>query len=415
MSAAIEPEGLANPPVEIGGNRGRLLEAGREILACGDASLLQSGINPDRIARAAGVSRQTFYRHFPNKLDFLRSLADSLRTPASFLDLEEAMAWLIAQRTDDPKASIDRAFDGLWELLSSDFERQRALQTLFHLGGDDPEIREVARSDADARTNFFSTVWSRSLTELGMALHDEWSLADFIDIFDGVIAGALQRHTLDPDGAARMFRPALWVLFTVAVTPQAGERTIDLRFAVDRISTELSRRWTEERNASIREPEVLNVRQRLIESVRAVLEANGYHGTTVERIAAEAGVAESVVQAAGSVPALISMTISPTFSRLNRELSFDESAGSFSVDETIDRHLDRLRAAVAADRALFTAFSTVILDATPSAAVRSTRAHFQGPLVEFMVRNSAGHRGSAEQLLQRTIASAMFGWSEEPR
>ena len=412
MSAAVEPDGLPNPPVAIGGNRARLLEAGRDILACGDASLLQSGINPDRIARAAGVSRQTFYRHFPNKLDFLRSLALSLRTPERDISVDATMQWLEGNRTDDPKESIDDAIAGLWKWIVHDLERERSLQTLFHLCGDDPEIQAVAQADAEARVDYYSRVWTQVLSESGLVLHDEWTLEDFINMFDGVIAGAHRRHTLDPEGAARMFRPAVWVLFTVAVAPSAAERTIDLRSAVDRISSELLRTWAEKRHASS-EPDLLNVRQKLIDSVTAVVSAQGYHGATIERIASEAGVAESVVQAAGSIPALICLAISPTLARLNRELSFDESAGSFTADETIDRHLGRVRVAVESDRAMFTAYATVILESSASAAVRSTQAHFHGPLVEFMVRNSAGHRGSAQQLLQRTIASSMFGWVEE--
>ena len=88
-------------------NRGRVLEAAREQFA---ARGLEAQI--DDIARAAGVGVGTVYRHFPNKEDLLRALAEAkfeglAQAARDALGAEDPWTGLVEMMTHGARVSAD--------------------------------------------------------------------------------------------------------------------------------------------------------------------------------------------------------------------------------------------------------------------------------------------------------------------
>ena len=76
MSLAASPDGRS--PAEPGSTRERLIQAGFRLWLEEPPAVLFSGFSVSRIAKAAGVTRATFYAYWPTADDYLGDLASEL-------------------------------------------------------------------------------------------------------------------------------------------------------------------------------------------------------------------------------------------------------------------------------------------------------------------------------------------------
>lgn len=118
----------------------------------------------DRVIAASGVSKLTFYRHFPSKNDLIRAYLDDRH--------ERWMSWFRsalerhAQTSDGPVALLP----ALGEWFSSEAYRGCAfINTTVELGGAQPDILEVSRRHKAEMTDAIETLLPPSLTRRQLA------------------------------------------------------------------------------------------------------------------------------------------------------------------------------------------------------------------------------------------------------
>lgn len=135
---AAKKRGKASVQARVGAERraataGEILAATRRLLEQGEPV---SGLSVERIAAEAGVSRATFYLHFPDKLDLISQLADQL-----FSWRDEGWVGALA----DPELDL-ATFEGFMRDVVSRWSENRALlAAIIELAEYDPRIQQAWR------------------------------------------------------------------------------------------------------------------------------------------------------------------------------------------------------------------------------------------------------------------------------
>ncbi len=117
--------------------RARILEAAGEMLAAGEPLAVMT---VGRVAQAAGVSRATFYLHFPDKRELIDALTEQL-----FAEWTPISGPLLAApvRSRDELLAVVRAVVGAWRAHAG------ALAGLIEVGEYDADARSSWRAKID--------------------------------------------------------------------------------------------------------------------------------------------------------------------------------------------------------------------------------------------------------------------------
>lgn len=177
----------------------RLLDAGIDLWATGDPATVFGGFTVSRVAKAAGVTRATFYSYWSTPEEYLRALLAHLDHRRPYHDASRVPDGAIPPRSEDNRVlsrfmeACNRRFI---ETLASPGVRVRLG---FASKMDDPEVASGLR---DLYRNY-----EADTQMLNQELHERWGREPrppFTDewiqsIFAAVLDGILIRHVIDPE------------------------------------------------------------------------------------------------------------------------------------------------------------------------------------------------------------------------
>lgn len=188
---------MTKEPTVRGAARGHILETASELFY--RDGIRATGV--DTIIAAAGVSKKTFYYHFPSKDELV--LAFIGRRDAAW---REALPGRVAGRADQPAVRILAIFDLLNErFLATDFRGCAFTNTIIETANREHPAHRAAQSHKD----FFRDFVSALLEEAGIA--DPAPLAyQLMLLIDGALVTALREGT--PQAAAMARRAAATLL-----------------------------------------------------------------------------------------------------------------------------------------------------------------------------------------------------------
>ncbi len=363
--------------------RERLIAAGRGILESGDTSILQAGISPDRLARAAGVSRRAFYLQFEDKLEFLRAVAASYATQTGFMVGLDGVEATRDFRGGDIEATILAAIDTFWEHRKDD-PVPHIRRALFHLGFMDPEIAELATVAQKESIPDFSALITALFDEWNVELRPPWTVEKLVVMWDSLTVGLTIRHQFQPKMTTGILSTTICALLPVILRfNDAPIEPVDVLQAKQHWNLELDRRLRAEHD----EAELQDLRHRVATAAHHVVSSNGYVGTTFEAIASEAGLPVSAIRAAGSVPHQICSCAAVVLRPLGDEFRFDADSKLFDPHDVADRHAKRLLAVAADHHRLLSAYVCVVLDNPDDQRVQAVRAELVAPYSAFADAN----------------------------
>lgn len=137
-------------------NRNRILDATSQLLSSGERL---AKLSIDRIAKAAGMSRATFYLHFKSKHDLIAALAERELAPWTSM---VAAALAVDQITRDQMRQIA---SGLMEVYRAN---QGTMTGIIEMAEYDDETRQAWRETIESIAGQFQTAilrWRPNLTE----------------------------------------------------------------------------------------------------------------------------------------------------------------------------------------------------------------------------------------------------------
>jgi AcrR family transcriptional regulator len=181
----------------------RILEAGVSLWIDEPPSILFGGYTVARVAKAAGVTRSTFYSYWPSTKDYLENLIDHLAHRETAVRTSAVSEAITNMRLTGPDivAGFLSAFDAQFDAVLADPALRIRLGFLSQM--DDPEVAERLRDhyklveQRSERTHaFLMENWGRKTRA---PLNDEQLRAIYSTITDALAA----RHRIDPEGMPR--------------------------------------------------------------------------------------------------------------------------------------------------------------------------------------------------------------------
>ncbi|GAA4536295.1 TetR/AcrR family transcriptional regulator [Amycolatopsis samaneae] len=150
-------------------------------------------VGVERLLRASGVGRASFYRHFASKDDLVATMLRGYDT--------QLRAWLrevITRADGDPLAM----FDGLATRLSAtNFRGCASINTMVELADPDDPTRRIAVEHKEAMI--------RELRDLLGTAPDDDLPEQLLLLFDGALVSALREHSPAPARRAKAVAAAL--------------------------------------------------------------------------------------------------------------------------------------------------------------------------------------------------------------
>ncbi len=339
------------PSVSFGDDaRSKLLEAGWELMAAADGSILETGFNPERIAVEAGVSRRTFYRYFPDKYEYSLAMFEAV-LGRSFSDaathhIEQIPAYDLGDMFNVLRESSQLYWDtiGLNETLI-------ARVSLLALAGNSPGVLDRARASYESSIQNYVVVWDALFEAWDIELRPPWTTERFAAFTGALVDGMVLRRLYDPEGFDTMLAD-----IACALTPMLfrlrGDAIEELDSVAERFADEVRRRWTEGQTV---EDSLVN--SKLIDdALTKLLSQRGLAGTTSEALAVEAGLRVEEVRVKGTIEEQVCLRVEQLLDSIEDELTFDGKSGSFDRNDVFSRHTERIRTIVQDNPELFEAF-----------------------------------------------------------
>ena len=177
----------------------RMLDAAMELWIADDPATLFGGLSVSRVAKAAGVTRATFYAHWPTPTDFLRDLLEDLDRRRVEGYSEEVLIELA--RIQNPSTDTLDRFIAACNVRLAQTLADPAVRVRFGFISklDDPEVAAQLRSlyrryedDTKLLNDEFRNRWGR---EPRPPFDDTWIQSLFGALLDGITI----RHLVDPD------------------------------------------------------------------------------------------------------------------------------------------------------------------------------------------------------------------------
>ena len=177
----------------------RLLDAGIELWTSADPATVFGGFTVSRVAKAAGVTRATFYSYWSTPEEYLRALLAHLDTRRPYQDTSRVPADAIPARSEDNRV-LNRFMEAcnrrFVETLASPGVRVRLG---FASKMDDPEVADGLRmlyrnyeDDTKLLNQEMRERWGR---EPRPPFTDDWIQSIFAALLDGIAL----RHVIDPE------------------------------------------------------------------------------------------------------------------------------------------------------------------------------------------------------------------------
>jgi AcrR family transcriptional regulator len=289
-----------NPTVEQ-----RLLDAGVALWASEDPATLFGGLSVSSLAKAAGVTRATFYSYWPTTAEYMAALLRDLdRRRAEGYSAEVVKELSVIQ---SPNSDVLARFMAACTIRFSQTIDDPALRVRFGFISkmDDPDVADGLRSlyrsyedDTQQLNNQMRTQWGR---EPRPPFTEEWIQGLFGALLDGISL----RHVFDPERMpAESFALAGAMLMMLATRPTDDPRDVrDMLGSINqwpatgvRLST--SRRVDEVRSTAPLSGDTLRA---TIHAARRMLAEDNWVALNIDDIAIAVGIdADRLLRTFGS-------------------------------------------------------------------------------------------------------------------
>jgi AcrR family transcriptional regulator len=351
----------------------------RDALLASGAALLRGGalreglaraLTPGDVARGAGRSRQTWYRHFASGGDFADELA-AWSLGRVTRGAEPVFTHARRLRVGDPETVTER----LRLLATSGFDLHARPGTVLPLlvalalaveeetlGA--PPADRLARAALlrhyDQERQLGALTLAELLASWGRVPAPQLTFDDLVATFAALSEGIAIRHQIDPDRYdARLFADALVLLLPALTVPDASA------------GARVGPRWDAAplgRPARAAHPRRSRSAADVMAAARAEFAARGYQQTTIAVVSAASGVSETTIfEIFGSKAGLAAACFAPAIGGL--ELALRDEADEPVLDR-IRHHLERLSGMLHRSLAFVTAwFDVAALDQAPGRAV----------------------------------------------
>ena len=394
------------PPVSFGDDaRGKLLAAGWETMAAADGSILESGFNPERIATAAGVSRRTFYRHFPDKYSFVAALADAV-LDKSFGHYQPAVIERFNEfEVNDLFADVREGAQIFWETLGRR-ETTLARVTLMTLAANAPGVLDGARRSYEESIERNVPAWESLFDAWDLELRPPWTTHRFASFMSALLDGILMRRAFEPELFDSMFADVV-----MAVTPLVfrlrGGSVPDIDDMAERLALAVRRRHNQrvEAKDSLDRSELIN------DELVKLLRARGLRGTSVEALALATSLSVDTIRLKGTIDEQVCRVAQQQLSKIQEELVFDIETLEGDQAEIAQRHSERLRLVVASNPEIFAALMELRLSGTAELEY----LHVFEELVETASRSGKQLWVGADAIVgeaEQVILSELLSWKQ---
>lgn len=206
----------------------RILDATFDVWASDPPATLFGGLSVARIAKAAGVTRSTFYAYWPTSEAYLHDVLRHLATRSSLAPPGRAVESLDTSAPRSPEM-VDRFMHAATVLLDAAAEDQAFLLRQALLGkADEPEIATLLRDlyravEAPAVESF-----ARNLHEWGREPRPPLHLPEIVAVITAMLDGLAIRRIFDPemvpDGS---YGYAMLSFLMFATRPLDDDRSLD--------------------------------------------------------------------------------------------------------------------------------------------------------------------------------------------
>ncbi len=283
----------------------RMLEAGIDLWANEDPSTVFGGFSVARVAKAAGVTRATFYSYWPTTQDYLLALV-------AHLDNRPEGGWSseVASRVDLLRMAGTRALDSFLETsvlrLAQNLEDPAVRVRLgFASKADDPDI-------ADGLRSLYRNMEERTFGP-NRALRDSWGREPRLPftegriqaLFSALLDGITIRRMIDPDMMPiESFGIAGAIIMSITTRAIDDPRdTFDLLSAMNQWPSIGVRLAAERRSLEAMESPALDIEIVRVATVaaRRMLSHVNWHEITIDEIAVAIGIgSERLLRTFGS-------------------------------------------------------------------------------------------------------------------
>ena len=398
------------PPMSFGDDaRSKLLDAGWEMMAAADGSILEAGFNPERIASEAGVSRRTFYRYFPDKYEYSLAMFTAV-LGGSFSHAAAKHIELMPDYDLGDMFHVLRESSQLyWDTIGLN-ETLLARVSLLTLAGNSPGVLDSARDSYGESLDSYIPVWDALFEAWDIELRSPWTTRRFAALIGALVDGMVVRRIYDPDGFESMLADV-----SCALTPMLfrlrGDEIEGLDDVADRFADHVRKRWHESQDVD----EPLGTSGVIDDALVKLLEQRGLKGTTTEAVAIEAGLSVGTVRVKGTIEEQVCLAVRNQFDGIEGELTFDISTGEFKKGGLFERHARRMRTVVSENRPLFEAFlelrvtgrcGVLYQEAFGSLTRAAERAAVQRPSIE---------ADSIIAYAEEAVVSELFKWPERQK
>lgn len=338
--------------------RERLLSAGREILARGDADLLAGGLTIDQVSERAGVSTQTFHNTFPRRngvgskaryLDELTRtlLADS--SPASEIAGDDGEPTLA---DGDPRKVIRAAGHREFQRLRADQALQLRLVACALLPTDRTAAAAVRRHYGDAGAAVGAS-YDETFQQWGAVLRRPFTVESLAVVVTALAEGLVLRSRFDPEAVPEGLLGEA-VLALMASVVDIDDRHSHIDDVIAPVAGEVMRDF------QLSQPRTLpeDPEQAIIDAACAEFAGRGYANTRITDIALSAGVDLPTVKRLFTSKAHIVVAgLKPAFDTLHRRVTTDRKLHSPAV--VIERFTERFADMIITHRSLADAMALV--------------------------------------------------------
>ncbi len=386
---------------------GRLFQAGWDVLMSGDGTLFESGLNPERIAESAGVSRRTFYRYFSDKATYIDALMVAILKMTFTSQPIDSLGEII-ESTGGLRAVVSAVAQKYWEeLCESNLILTRVV--LLTLAGNSSELYEIARDAHEKAIQTQEPILAAITRAWGLEPRPPWTHRTILvligSLFDGfMVRGVYRSETTeigDMTGA-----------ISAAIIPILFRSTTEVEDDFRRYQDDFFSRL-QEHIESLGNPVPVDRTEDIDAALLQALASRGLEEISISSLAVDARTTKERVAVMGTVAEQVCSQARRSFDSAAEELNFDVGLGTFDDDEILERLRARV-ALVARDNAqVMRAFLQLRVSNRNSVATSDSFQAIEDAYDNFVQRTGRSDLPRCRSLIERELSQVLLEWGSE--